>query len=297
MKRARKAADAAWRAWCKFWFESQAPARWRLFRVTFGWFLFIFYAFRTLELDLYFSDTGIMPLKAIPDIMPMDARTSLLYYLTGAGWMWGLHLLFLASLAALALGLKPRIAAIVAYVLHISFLHRDMAPSYGVDMISSFFLFYLCFADDRPSRGFRGALSSMAFRLSQVQICIIYAYSGLDKVKGPQWWAGEALWGVVSNQQLARWDFTPLSHLPLLLVAGTYLTLMWEIYFPVLIWVKPVRNAMLLFGVALHIGIGLVVNIPFFGALMILSYIFFVDEGFARGLLERLRRKSSMLPI
>jgi hypothetical protein len=162
-----------------------------------------------------------------------------------------------------------------------------MAPTYGVDMISMFFLFYLFFADTRTKGS---PLASMACRLIQIQVCIIYGYSGLDKVKGPMWWSGEALWGVVSNVQIARWDFSVLSHFPLALVLATFATMIWEIYFPALVWVRPVRNWVLGFGVLLHVGIAVTVNIPFFGLLMILSYICFLTEEEASKMMLSIRR-------
>ena len=74
--------------------------------------------------------------------------------------------------------------------------------------------------------------------------------------------------------------------MPLVIVLMTYSTLIWEIYFPILVWIKPFRKWMLMFGVLLHIGIGVVVNIPFFGALMIIGYIVFLDEPTAEKILD-----------
>ncbi len=281
-----------WWDWCAFWFYSPAPARMRLFRVALASMLFVFYSIRTIDLQLWFSESGIMPLATVPEMLPMAYRQSIFFYFTSDTAIWIGNGIFLLALALLALGVRPRWSALVAYILHVSFLHRNMVPSYGVDMIASFFLFYLCFADysdKRKQTSGRTMLGSMACRLIQLQVCIIYAYSGLDKVKGVQWWGGEALWGVVSNVQIARWDFSFVAHLPLLLVASTYSTLAWEIYFPVLIWFKPLRNFMLLFGLALHFGIGLVVNIPFFGAIMMISYIVFLDESVAARVWKKLK--------
>ena len=282
-----------WWDWNAFWFYSPAPARMRLFRVALCSMLFVFYSIRTIDLNLWFSETGIMPLTTVPEMLPMAFRQSVFFYFTSDLALWLGNALFLLSLALLTFGIRPRYSAIVAFIMHVSFLHRDMVPSYGVDMIASFFLFYLCLADysdKRKQTSGRTMLGSMACRLIQVQVCIIYAYSGLDKVKGVQWWGGEALWGVVSNVQIARWDFSFVSHLPLALVAATYATLAWEIYFPVLVWTKSLRNSMLLFGLALHFGIGLVVNIPFFASIMMISYIVFLDETVAARVWKKINK-------
>lgn len=272
--------------WNRFWFETGAPERTRLFRVVFGAMLFALYLIRTLDLELFFSESGVVPLSVAPDLIPMEYRKSLLFIFTSDLALWIVNAILLVSLATLTLGIASRLSAFVAFVMHVSILHRNMAPNYGVDMIATFFLFYLCFADfsspeKRRAAGPKAWLGSMALRFLQLQTCIIYMYAGLDKVKGPQWWGGEALWGVVSNVQIARWDFSFLSSFPLGVVLATYFTLVWEIYFPVLVWFKAVRPYVLVFGVLLHIGIGVTVSIPFFGALMIISYIPFLEEDYA----------------
>lgn len=278
-------AQNAWQQWCRFWFESNSPRNMKVFRFVFASLAFVYYSIRTLDLELFFSERGIMPLAAVRDVMPMEYRWSLLFWLTSTPALWVVHFVFLGALAALALGKKPRLAAFVAYVLHVSFMHRNMSPSYGVDLISTFFFLYLIFADYKSAKSMMG---SIVYRLIQLQVCIIYAYSGLDKVRGIQWWGGEALWGVFANTQLARFDFSIVSHFPLAIVAITYATLAWEIYFPALVWVRGARNFMLFCGVLLHVGIGLVINIPFFGALMIASYIVFLDEGVLRKIESRI---------
>lgn len=281
-------ARRAWESWCAFWFESNKPLQLRLFRICFGVLAFLYYAHRTLDLELYYSSAGIMPLSVVNELLPMEFRWSILFHLTSTPMLWALHLTSLAAIFALTIGFYPRVAALVAYVLHVSFMHRNMSPSYGVDLISTFFLLYLVFVNTKKQRSFP---SSIATRMIQMQVCIIYAYSGLEKARGMQWWGGEALWGVFANSQLMRFDASFMAQFPLAIVAITYATLAWEIYFPALVWVRGiVRNSMLLGGVALHLGIGLFVNIPFFGMLMIVSYIVFFDD-------ELIKKIESRFPL
>ena len=148
-------------------------------------------------------------------------------------------------------------------------------------MIATYFLFYMAFADHRPGRSRkdrRGTLGSIAYRFCQIQLCVIYAYSGFDKLKGGEWWQGLALWDVVANSQIARFNMVWAHHFPLTIAVMTYMSLAWEIYFPALVWVPKTRRFMLIFGVLFHIGIGTLMVIPFFGALMIATYIFFLTQ-------------------
>jgi hypothetical protein len=180
----------------------------------------------------------------------------------------------------LILGLFPRAAALVAFLCEQSFLHRNPIFAYGVDLIASVFLLYLCFADYRADsaerRDYRSALGSMAYRLCQLQICIIYAFSGLDKVRGATWWKGEALWYVSLNPQYSNFDMSWIAHFPFLLAAMTYGSMIWEVYFPALIWVKPIRYPVLVGGVLLHIGIAAFMGLQTFGIMMIVLYTLFL---------------------
>lgn len=267
--------------WSRFWFESNGAAQMRVFRGALGGVLFLAYIVRSLDLDFFYSDQGLVKSWVVGDLMPMQYRFSLFQLFPGHTALWVLNGIFLASLLTLALGIWPRLSAFVALILHLSFLHRDMAVTIGVDMIATLYLFYLCFADyrtHRPKSDFRAMVGSMAYRLCQVQLCVIYGYSGLQKLKGIAWWQGEGVWRALANPQVARWDFTWAAHFPMTLTLLSFISLFWEIYFPALVWVKPARYPVLIFGILFHLGIGIFINIPLFAALMMTTYLLFVDS-------------------
>jgi hypothetical protein len=186
------------------------------------------------------------------------------------------------------------------------FLNRNLAVQFGVDTIGTFFLLYLCFAESgarysldawlRPRERRQTTLSHVAWRLMQLQVCVIYGYSGMEKLKGVRWWDGSALWDVLSAGNLQRWDMSFVAHAPLVIATVVYLVLLWEVYFPVLVWVPRTRLPVLFFGVLMHVGIFVFMNLPSFGFLMISLYVLFLTEdeiarGF-RGLSAWLPRKA-----
>jgi hypothetical protein len=282
--------DRIWNCWTKFWFDADYSFSMAMFRPALASILFFFYLTRTSDLTLFYTDAGLLSVDVARQVMPMDFRRSLFEFAPRAfvpHVVYAAHGLLLASLAALGLGFYPRVSAILTLVLHLSFIHRNMLVMFGVDMIATYFLFLFCLADARKPALMRPDLmsmaGSMAYRLSQIQVCIIYAYSGLEKMKGQSWWGGEALWTVLANSQLARMDFSWIAQYPLLIVAATYSTLLWEIYFPVLIWVRPMRLWVIAFGAALHVGIAISINLSLFGLLMIATYLLFIKrEDFER---------------
>jgi hypothetical protein len=91
------------------------------------------------------------------------------------------------------------------------------------------------------------------------------------------WWRGDALWAVFGNGQIVSWDLSFVAPYPILLVLATFSTLLWEVYFPVLVWTR-LKHATLLFGVALHSGIGLLMNLKCFALSMLAPYALFLSE-------------------
>src|SRR5690348_3401928 len=100
--------------WCRFWFESDGKAQMRLFRITFGLVLLCCYTLRSLDLDFFYSDSGLVKSWVLSDLMPMHYRFSLLTLFPGHGALWIFNGLFLASLVTLTLGFWPRISALAA---------------------------------------------------------------------------------------------------------------------------------------------------------------------------------------
>jgi hypothetical protein len=280
----------AYRGWCRFFFEADATDPMKVLRVLLGLLLLTAYSIRAFDHSFYYGANGVLDLEKMLEAFPMKYRWSFLIWFPGDLSLRICTGLLLLSLGTMTFGIFPRVSAFVAYVLHVSFMHRNMAIVYGLDMISAFLLFYLSFArtDTKPKKdSWAAMLSSSALRLTQIQVCVIYAYSGWEKLKGLSWWKGEAIWAVVANTQIARWNMDWLAHLPLLISFATYATVLFEVYFPVLIWLRKWRPWVLGLGLMLHVGIGMVVFIPFFAALMVVTYASFLTPEEARGLLQR----------
>ncbi len=290
-------------AWNRFWFDSRSEdtlTALGAYRVMFGAVALFFYFTRALDLSFFYSEEGILPLSHLRALPGLEYRPTLLAWIPGITFVLVLHSLFLLALLSLTLGFFTRFSAILAFVLHLNFMNRNPAILFGMDTIGTYFLFYLCLANSGArysldayfgrARNSQGPLSHIAWRLMQVQVCVVYAYSGLEKLKGMRWWDGSALWDVLSIGNMQRFDLSIVSHFPLLLSGAVYLVLLWEVFFPALIWVPRLRLPMLAFGVFMHIGIILFMNLPSFGLLMIANYLLFLKaDEIGKGLAETKR--------
>jgi hypothetical protein len=274
-------------AWFKaidgFFFNANYPVQIRLFRLIFGLTVFYMYCIRSLDLGFFYSNSGIMPVEFISRIPEMSYRFTIFEYLSSDTFLWIGNSVFLISLLLAALSIYPRLFSVIAYFFHVSFIHRNIFAVYGADFVATCFLLYLCFMDGRQNNGTLSKwVSSMFYRIAQIHVCIIYFFAGTQKLQGKTWWNGEALWGALANPQQVGWDFSWIVNIPLFIVVGTYLSLLWEIYFPVLVWVRPLRYWFLAFGLLLHLFIAIMIQIPFFGALMAITYILFLDDADAK---------------
>jgi hypothetical protein len=177
-------------------------------------------------------------------------------------------------------------------------MHRNFTVIYGPELIATFWLAYLGFIRhgryfsiwnclrlrDWTPRAFvgwaqapkpSGFVSAMGTRLIQIQLCVIYGFTGLEKLRGSAWWNGSAVWRVLGNEQLAPIDFGFLSRFTIPLALMTFATLLFEIYFPVIVWIPQVRKPWMLLGVGFHTAAALTMGLPFFSVLMVISYLVF----------------------
>ncbi|RYZ64298.1 MAG: hypothetical protein EOP05_22265 [Proteobacteria bacterium] len=122
--------------------------------------------------------------------------------------------------------------------------------------------------------------SSASVRLLQIQLCLIYAYTGLEKMKGPTWWDGTAVWTVLGNRQLFSFDISWVRNAPLLIALMTFGTVFFEIYFAALVWIPKVRKWILSLGVMMHTGIALSMGLFYFSLGMISTYFVFLKPAF-----------------
>ncbi len=293
--------------WHDFWFADQDLLRISFFRFMLAGFALFQYGYRYLEFQKFYTSKGMVPFAEALQIIPEIVRPSFAIYPSSDTLLALCYGLFLGCLVMLFLGVGGRVVTAIAYVLHLMFVQRNFSVIYGADIMIVHWLFYLSFVDSgryftiknifrrkvgglmHPMPAYSADLVSRVFiRLMQIQLCLIYGYTGMEKLKGAPWWEGSALWNVLGNQQLMTADFTFLQHFPLIVAFLTFFSVLFEVFFPVLIWNRNLRMATLLGGVFLHGGIAIMMGFFFFSSVMIISYSSFVDAGWLRRQLNRL---------
>jgi hypothetical protein len=276
-----------------------------VFRIVFGLNLLLMYFIRVTDWRFYFTDDGFVPSTNSLEILPEYFRPAIALYPATPLAALAVNIVLLLAIAGFTLGYRARVMAIIAFIAHLSLMQRNYSIAYGADIVSTFFLFALCFMESDRYLSIRSFLSPKAqvstpisnlfstvgLRLLQLQLCVIYGFTGLEKLKGSSWWDGTAVWAVIGNRQIMMLDASWLKSVPLVIVAMTFTTVLWEVYFPALVWVKPIRKWVLLLGVLLHLGIALSVGLIFFSTAMISTYFVFVDPHWLHSILKLNREK------
>lgn len=288
---------ALWERWCRFWFGYDNPLALALMRVQLAAVMLWMYVWRHLDNLGDYGPQSMIPRELALSALPEGLRPAFAWFFWPDSAVAGVHGLFLGLLLLMLLGVGTRVAALAIWVLHMGFLQRNYAIVFGADVISAVLLFYLAFArtEDRlsvaslwrreapPAPRAPEALSSMFARLLQVQIAVIYAYTGFEKLRGASWWDGTALWTVLGNPQMVAFNMDFVRGAPLVIAALTFATILFEIYWPAAVLSRRSRGPWLAAGVLFHAGIGAIMSLWTFSLIMLSAYWLFVP----RGALER----------
>lgn len=277
------------RFWNDFWFFSHDTRALGFMRILLVGSLFYLYLIRGLNNMSYYNGQGIVGRSQALGLFPDYFRPPFEWFFWPDAWAGGVHFLYVVLLFLILLGLAVRPMILLAWVLHIGFLHRNYSVNYGADIVSTIFLFYLSFTCCCDSFSVKNLfwknkkqffsndiLSSVFYRISQIQIAVIYGYTGLEKLKGVMWWEGTALWNVFNNPQVVMYDFSFLRQFPLVISFITFSTVVYEIYWPVAVLTKY-RYLWLSLGVFFHVGIAVTMNIWPFSLVMISTYGLFLN--------------------
>ncbi|MFI1171272.1 HTTM domain-containing protein [Streptomyces melanogenes] len=170
-------------------------------------------------------------------------------------------------------------------------------------------LLWGCWAGQAVWRGVRGRpgvrrtlelighlLHNGAVAMMMIQLCLLYGSAGWYKIQGAPWQDGTAVYWSAGLDWLE--PYPALSHAlsshALTVLALTYGTVLVQVAFPFSLLDRRVKNVLLALLFAEHIGIGLLLGLPYFSLSMIVADLVFLPTGFLVAAGERvagLRRR------
>ncbi|HVS39459.1 MAG TPA: HTTM domain-containing protein, partial [Gemmataceae bacterium] len=344
-----------WRCLYDFWARPIRAESLALFRIVIGTVILLsLLTSLGPRLPRDFGPDGLYPRQTAEDRLQRDGAFSLLCgpinlpllddYLPGdavAAWQnWCdqpknallLFAVLTAATACMTVGCWTRTATIVAWALFVSFNQRLSSLMNGGDSLMRCALFYLLFAPSgavwsidwllgkrRPNVTGPILIPAWPVRLMQIQIAIMYFFTGLSKLGG-DWLDGEAVYWVLNDYTLTRWPYywlpVPLFVCRLL----SWATVLFEIGFPFYVavgrprrFVLEVRGTFpaegfrsaftlpalrpwaLLAGLAFHLGILIHTEVGWFSSAAAAWYVLFLSGDGVRNFvrLQWLRKTAS----
>jgi hypothetical protein len=189
-------------------------------------------------------------------------------------WVW------VGSAVALILGWRPRLAALIAWALSLSFYNTNIYLHNSGDRIRHFVLLLLMFAPTDAAWSIRrrpkqiegpAFVSGWPAQLMLLQLAVMYFMNGFYKMQGRMWWDGSVMWYVSHDLAWARWSPLPLPYWVSQLL--TWGALIWETGFPLWIMLKWTRVPALIVGVIFHLVTFFHLEIAAFGLYALCLYL------------------------
>jgi predicted DCC family thiol-disulfide oxidoreductase YuxK len=286
------------RLWSRVWFQNQPTLPLEISRIGIGAAVLLHYALASPYLFTFWGDDGWMPRTLLFKDVAEPWTQSAFFYFT-APWQWiAFHAFFLFCCAAFTLGWRTSWVKWFVLIGHISYDNRNLDMGYGVDQILPCLLLILCFAPigralslDRvrevrlakrkslrayPPR-FTSPWAFACTRLMQIQMAVVFFFSVTDKLRGDDWWNGDAIWRVFVNSDYYNPFFLNLLAGQYWLVnIATYATVLIEIAYPFLIWQRRSRPYMLAAAIFLHLQFAMLMGLFYFSWVMIMGHTSFV---------------------
>ena len=276
--------------WNRFWFTPSSPVPLAALRILAGILLLWSHWSYTGDLDLLFGRQGLLPPDRVEQIYinpspegverfaTRMAMFSYLNFAQNSGQLWVLHIAGFFVIGTLIVGFRSRTAAVLAVIVHLSYMHRAPLYTGQFESILAFLLFYLCVGPcgacwslDRWMLDRRAAKNSavsqpafllsgiapsyqatIAIRLLQVHTCLVFAMMFIGMLGSPSpeapWWTGQAVWWLLARVETRPFDLTALGtgrQGEKLMEVWTHVIVWFEGLFALLVWNRLARPLMI----------------------------------------------------
>jgi hypothetical protein len=215
--------------------------------------------------------------------------------------------LFYIFCGLMCIGFLTRFSTFVCFYIHLALMNTGGGIMYGVDTFTQIALFYALFFPLGSTYSFDSLIgitkyrseslsAGISIRMMQIQLCIVYFITAVDKCKGHQWLNGEAMWRSVTLNIWNNHSFYWLANFPLVSLLFGYFVLIIEFGYAFFMWMKGIRVIWLFLIVSLHVGIGIVMGMWCFASIMIFLSLFAFGDDVVNDIKFYCNRKAAKFP-
>ncbi|MET9662424.1 HTTM domain-containing protein [Streptomyces sp. NPDC006510] len=288
-------------------------------RVLLGFIGLMFYVSQYGDREFLFGPDGVLPWREFTERIAANDSFSLYAINSSNAWFQVIFHLGIIGALMVMLGIGGRIGLAVHWIFLWSIYERQTVLLDGGDNLAYLVIIMLlltrCYdrfsfptgigekiVNRLPSqmRAIGDPLHNIGVVAIALQVCLVYIVSGLYKVQGQMWQDGTALFYVL---RVPEFTFPALSHFvyenDFLVFSGTYVTVLFLVYFPLGILVPALRPWAAVMSIGFHLGIALLMGLTGFALTMVACDLVFLSRGLdeaislAGQLLQRVRTRSS----
>ncbi len=275
------------RGWNRFFFCDRDPTICSVIRIAYATLLLINVLVWLPDLELWFSEAGVMPYAASRTVIDPDTLTLLGWLPKTTSVLWTCYAILLLQIVLLLVGFFSRLQAVCVFVWLVSFQHRNILLFDGEDTVFRLFCFFLIFVPSgyaysidawrRRKHQNRNPPVPWGLRLFQIQMSIIYLSTGLAKASGTDWINGTALYYISRLDDLFGRFWLPsfiFESLTLIKIL-TWSVIALELTLPFALWCKRLRRPALALALLFHLITDYSMNLFLFQWIMIVGLLSF----------------------
>ena len=170
----------------------------------------------------------------------------------------------------------------------------------GGDNLLYFVLFYLIFTNcydyfvlnksNKTANELSNFISNLAVYSILIHLSYIYFISALHKIHSDVWFNGTANYYILHLERFQSPLCDYIMNNGFIITTSTYLTIIFELFFCIMIWLKPFRNIFIFSGILLHLGIFFFMMLYDFEIFFISIYGFFITNTEWKNTLNKLKK-------
>jgi hypothetical protein len=295
-------------AWNSFWFGSgitelsSASRSLAMVRIGLAVVAFWYFASHWSDIAFWFAGDGILSAQAL-GVFLADAdlgdtvqwRLSPLYWVDSPTLLRGYLLVGMLLAIAMPLVRSTRAVTVALWLSVVWLANRSMIIGGLEEVTLAWGLGYLAIAPVQtpfsdPAVGTAAWTTTLARRLTQIHLSIVFLVTGLAMLSSLAWWDGTGVMAVVSPIEIRYFDFTETLRSPLVHESLSHGIVLGAIALPPLLWIGSTRVAGFCLAILWCVGLAILSSqwLHFLGLAM-LSLSFF-PEKFADRLFSRTDR-------
>ncbi len=260
------------------------PVGWM--RISLGLLLIATHFFYGLWLDDLFGPEAVISMDAIREWRPTSWSPYELA--SNSSELRAIHAALYLPLIGLTVGFRSRTMCLLAFLVQLAYAHRIPLAGNGGDRLLRFWCLYMMLVPSGAALSVDAWMRAKrklpvpkvpiaGIRLIQIQLCIMYTFTGLAKAGNHEWWDGSALGIAMAvphfmrfpelNRFLLQYDISFVAF-----AIGTWTTLIWELLFiPLVLWRRGRRPALGI-GLIFHVSIWVLMTVGVFAPASVWAY-------------------------